>query len=170
MFRISPFALRALAAPELTYNIASGTLTGEILGEHVSAQAGSGGRAGTKTAGARNWWLANNPLATHVKLSHDKTRPGGPLPMGRYDVRVHPTKAHWLRLEPHDVAAMQGRDGMAIHGRGPRGSDGCIVPTDFHVVIRLCDLVRRHHKAAGRDVVLEVVAIGQDLDRQNRTA
>jgi hypothetical protein len=59
---------------------------------------------------------------------------------------------------------------MAIHGRGARGSDGCIVPTDFHMMLRLCQLVRKHREVTGGDVILEVVAIGSDLDRQNRTA
>ena len=55
--------------PELTHNIASARLTGLIDGVSISAYAGSGGRAGSKTPNALNWWLANNPLATHVRLS-----------------------------------------------------------------------------------------------------
>jgi hypothetical protein len=168
MMRIAATLLRPTAA-ELTYNIASGQLTGRIDGVSISASAGSGGRSGTKTAGALNWWLANNPLATGVKLSSDKSRPGGPLPLGEYKVVLHESRQNWLRLVPLDEAAMHGRSGMAIHGRGPRGSDGCIVPTDFAVVTQLCRLIRNRNSAGGANVVLEVVAIGQDLDRQNRT-
>ena len=41
---------------------------------------------------------------------------------------------------------------------------------DFSIVMRLCALVAKRAKSEGRDVRLQVVAIGQDLDRQNRTA
>jgi hypothetical protein len=37
------------------------------------------------------------------------------------------------RLDPYDDAQarhMYGRDGFYIHGRGPHGSDGCIVPME----------------------------------------
>jgi len=162
--------IQAYVRPELTYNIASGLLCGQVDGTYISACAGSGGRAGTKAKDGLNWWLANNPLATHVKLPADKSHPGGPLPMGTYRVVLHETTPNWLRLLPLDERQMHGRSGMAIHGRGPRGSDGCIVPTDFAVVMQLCKLVRDRKAAGGPDVLLQVVATGQDLDRKNRTA
>jgi hypothetical protein len=159
-----------LTPPELTYNIASRLLTGAIDGHRVSAYAVSGGRAGTKSKDGFNWWLANNPLATHVKLPSNRAHPGGPLPMGVYRILLHESKENWLRLLPLDDRMMHGRSGMAIHGRGMRGSDGCIVPTDFSVVRHLCSLIKKRKEAGGRDVRLQVVAIGVDLDRQNRTA
>ncbi|MFT3816255.1 MAG: hypothetical protein QM750_01260 [Rubrivivax sp.] len=149
-------------APDLVYNIAEGRLNGEIDGVVIAAYAGSGGRANSKTRGAVNDWLANNPFAVGVKKT--ASNPGGPLPMGRYYVVSHEAHKNWLRLVPVRQAAMHGRSGMAIHGRGPRGSDGCIVPTDFAVVLRLCELVKAREDAGGDKVVLEVVAIG-DLDR-----
>lgn len=56
---------------------------------------------------------------------------GGPLPPGRY--LLHPPAAHPRLgpasfLEPDPANAMLGRDDFWIHGPGPRGSDGCIVP------------------------------------------
>ena len=75
-----------------------------------------------------------------------------------------------LRLAPFDAAQMHGRTGMLIHGRGPRGSDGCIVPTDFAVVRLLCSLVKSRRERGEPDLVLQVIALGQDLDRQNQTA
>lgn len=159
-----------LAPPELRFNIADGLLQGRIDGVSISAYAVSGGRAGSKTPGALNGWLANNPYATHVKMPDNKQHPGGPLPMGRYRVVPHESRPNMLRLMPTHGTAMHGRDGMLIHGRGPRGSDGCIVPTDFADVIRLCKLVRRRHDSGGPDVILEVVATGQNLDRQMNTA
>lgn len=149
---------------DLTYNIAESRLTGKVAGENISAYAGSGGRAGSKTPGAVNSWLANNPFATKVKLPKDKSHPGGPLPMGQYRVVLHPEKLNWLRLIPVDESQMHGRSGMAIHGRGARGSDGCIVPSDFNVVLRLCLLVKKHKEETRSDPLLEVIAVG-DLDR-----
>lgn len=152
---------------ELRYNLADGHLSGSIGGRKVSAWAGSGGRAGSKTPGALNWWLANNPFAVRVKLSSGN--PGGPLPMGKYRLVLHESRKNWIRLLPLDQA-MFGRDGFAIHGRGPRGSDGCIVPTDFLVVLEVCSALAQLEKSGRPAPILEVVAEGQDLDRQLRTA
>lgn len=60
-----------------------------------------------------------------------ETRRGGPLPPGLY--LVHPPSRHprlglACFLEPYPGNEMQGRDDFWIHGPGPRGSDGCIVP------------------------------------------
>lgn len=148
--------------PDLVYNIVEGQLSGSIDGEFIFGRAGSGGRANSKTPGALNHWLANNPFAVRVKKSAD--HPGGPLPLGRYFVVTHESRSNWLRLIPADGTAMHGRDGMAIHGRGPRGSDGCIVPSDFSVVQQLWRLVKAREDEQGEDVILEVVAIG-DLDQ-----
>lgn len=155
---------------DLTYNIASYLLTGTVDGTSINAYAGSGGRAGTKTPGALNWWLANNPFATSVKLNAAHTNVGGPLPMGTYTLALHESRPDWIRLQPTDASRMMGRSGFAIHGRGARGSDGCIVPTDFANVQLLCKLVRARQEAKKPPVSLQVVAIGDDLDRQLRTA
>src|SRR3954469_15036364 len=127
---------------DLLYNIVEETLVGSIDGVSISAQAGSGGRAGSKTAGAVNLFLANNPYATRVKKTGK--HPGGPLPMARYELRTHESHANWIRLTPIavDDPLLRGRAGFAIHGRGPWGSDGCIVPTDFTVVRLIHRLVK----------------------------
>ena len=168
--RVSSTVLAYVRPADLTYNIASGLLQGRVGDTSISASAGSGGRAGSKTAGALNWWLANNPFATAVKLAKDKSNPGGPLPLGKYRIAPHEKRADMLRLAPFDAAQMHGRTGMLIHGRGPRGSDGCIVPTDFAVVRLLCSLVKSRRERGEPDLVLQVIAFGQDLDRQNQTA
>lgn len=160
----------AQGAPELTYNIASRQLTGCIDGRYVSSYAVSGGRAGSSVAGAVDWRLVNNPLATRIKLPDDKSHPGGPLPMGLYRVAPHERHRDRLRLIPVDPRFMQGRHSMLIHGTGKRGSDGCIVPTDFADVLRLCELVSHRQASGGPAVRLQVVAIGQDLDRTARQA
>lgn len=56
---------------------------------------------------------------------------GGPLPPGRYLLHPpapHPRLGPACFLEPDAANDMRGRDDFWIHGPGPRGSDGCIVP------------------------------------------
>jgi len=152
---------------DLLYNIVEQTLVGSIDGVSISARAGSGGRAGSKTAGVINLFLANNPYATRVKKTG--THAGGPLPLARYALRTHESRANWIRLTPlpEDNALLRDRAGFAIHGRGPWGSDGCIVPTDF-AVVRLIHRLVKAREAAGRfPPTLEVMAVG-DLGRFDR--
>ncbi|MFO1250125.1 MAG: hypothetical protein U1E77_03030 [Inhella sp.] len=151
---------------ELTYNIQSGRLSGRVDGVAITASAGSGGRAGSKTAGALNYWLANNPFATHVKLNNKLGSSGGPLPLGTYALALHESRPNWIRLNPTGKHFdLHGRAGFAIHGRGPRGSDGCIVPTDFTVVLALCKLVKARADSGKPAIQLHVVAEGSDLER-----
>jgi hypothetical protein len=153
--------LNTTTGTDLTYNIVEELLTGIVDGTAISAHVVSGGRAGSKTAGAVNPFLANNPYATSVKKT--VTIPGGPLIMGKYTLKTHESRANWIRLMPFGENAMHGRDGFAIHGRGPRGSDGCIVPTDFAMVQLLHGLVKaREHKGLPGPT-LAVIAVG-DLD------
>jgi hypothetical protein len=150
---------------ELTYNIVEQVLGGRIDGVSINTQAVAGGRAGSKQSGAVNLFLANNPYATGVKKS-DKT-PGGPLILGKYRLRTHESEEKYIRLIPFDENNMRGRVGFLIHGRGPRGSDGCIVPTDFSVVELLHSLVAAREKASRPAPTLAVVAVG-DLDAIDR--
>src|SRR5215207_8787014 len=138
---------------ELIYNIAECKLTGELVfngkKERINAYAGSGGRAGSKTRGAFDPDLANNPFATKVKgvqVGKKITKVGGPLPFGVYTLHTRKKKENWIDLRPEDPSVMEDRSGMAIHGRGPNGSIGCIVPSDSHVVIRLYRLVSEIEK------------------------
>lgn len=150
---------------DLTYNIVEETLGGMIDGVSISATAVSGGRAGSKQTGAVNPFLANNPYATRVKKT--ATTPGGPLIIGKYQLRTHESRENWIRLVPFDENHMHDRDGFAIHGRGKRGSDGCIVPTDFAVVTQLHSLVKAREQAGKAAPTLAVVAVG-DLDAIDR--
>lgn len=150
---------------DLGYNILEQVLSGEIDGVSICAHAVSGGRAGSKTQGAVNEFLANNPYLTSVK-KRGKT-PGGPLIMGKYSLKTHESRANWLRLIPDAGNDMRGRAGFAIHGRGARGGDGCIVPTDFNVVILLHSLVSEREKTGAPAPTLAVYAIG-DFDSHDR--
>jgi hypothetical protein len=157
---------------DLVYNIVEQMLSGRLDGVTITAHAGSGGRAGSKTKGAENIFLANNPYATRVKKKG--TRPGGPLPLARYYLRTHESKNKWIRLLPFasDAKLLRNRDGFAIHGRGKWGSDGCIVPTDFNIVKVLYELVEAREKAQKPAPTLAVVAVGdfERFDRLNATA
>jgi hypothetical protein len=154
---------------DFVYNILEEVLVGSLDGTSITAHVVSGGRAGSKTKGVVNPFLANNPYATHVK--EGKT-PGGPVIMGKYRLKTHESKPSWIRLLPFAENAMHGRDGFAIHGRGPRGSDGCIVPTQFAVVQLLYSLVKARETNGGAAPTLAVVAIGDfdALDRRLETA
>jgi hypothetical protein len=139
----------------LMYFIRDALLTGTVNGRNHQLKAVSGGRAGSKKPGAVDEKLANNPFATSVKMDEFTKSPGGPIPCGRYRSIVHPTRANWLRLEMVEVPGHHGkgprallfpakerRSGFAIHGRGQRGSDGCIVPLDFNQLLALIADVR----------------------------
>jgi hypothetical protein len=56
---------------------------------------------------------------------------GGPIPPGRYTLNPpmrHPRLGPACFLDPDPGNDMRSRDDFWIHGPGPRGSDGCIVP------------------------------------------
>jgi hypothetical protein len=163
-----------MTGTDLTYNIVEEMLAGSIDDTWISAHVVSGGRAGSKTRGAVNPFLANNPYATGVKTT--ARNPGGPLIMGKYTLKTHESHANWIRLLPFTDNNMKGRDGFAIHGRGPRGSDGCLVPTDFSVVGLIYRLVKAREQKGMPGPTLAVIAVG-DLDfidrrlaEMNRTA
>lgn len=157
---------------DLVFNIVEQTLTGSIDGVKINARAGSGGRAGSKTRGAVHELLANNPYMTRVKKT--VRHPGGPLPRARYQLSTHEHRKLWIRLTPvaEDQRFLHGRAGFAIHGRGPWGSDGCIVPMDFPVVRLIHRLVKAREDAGRPGPTLQVVSVGDFgiFDRLNATA
>ena len=118
----------------LTYYIKEGILVGQVAGKLIHIFAASGGGGGTKKiSGPAEPSTVNNPYLTGQR-KHGRVR-GGPIPVGRYIIEPpkpwHHTQA--ARLQPSVSAAhfsaATGRDGgFLIHGRGPLGSDGCIVP------------------------------------------
>jgi hypothetical protein len=121
---------------DLVFNIVEQTLTGKIGQTVISAHAVSGGRAGSKNEDSVNPLLANNPYGTGVKKRGDRQgEEGGAIPMRKFELKTHESKQNWIRLVPLKGEDLGKRDGFAIHGRGQRGSDGCIVPMDFHNVL-----------------------------------
>ena len=159
---------------DLIFNITEGSLTGSLDGEYFNSRACSGGRGGSKEKNAEIYFLKNNPFSATVKgpddlKKHPKdARVGGTLPLGFYSLHTH-SKKDLIRVNPLPGTGTHGRNAFLIHGRGRRGSDGCIVPADFHLVQRLyAVLLKREKKSAVDAPVLEVVAIGADVDRKLR--
>ena len=152
---------------DLTYNIPEEQLSGTIDATVIDVHAGSGGRAGSTTKGVVNWYLQNNPFATGV---HRGPHGFGPLPLGRYTMLQHEVHPHWVWLVPLAGSDMLGRSGFAIHPRGPIGSHGCIVPDNAQDVIRILHAIAHRKADGGPDPILEVIAVGSDLDRKLTTA
>jgi hypothetical protein len=155
---------------DLSYNIVTRRLQGCIDDTQIDGVAVSGGRAGSKLAGAVLESLANNPFATRVKKT--AASPGGPLPMALYRLVTHESRKNWIRLVPANPAALGGRAGFAIHGRGDRGSDGCIVPMDFSIVLLVHRLVRAREEAGKSAPTLVVQTVGDvsPFERLHRLA
>jgi hypothetical protein len=116
----------------LTYYIFEGLLVGLVAGKAIELSALSGGGGGsTKHAPIAT---VNNPYATGVKTTGPGRRHvhGGPIPPGAYKICApshHPHLGLSARLDP-EQAKDRSRGGFFIHGQGPHGSDGCIVPLD----------------------------------------
>ena len=116
----------------LTFYITEGVLAGTANGHMIQISAVSGGGGGSK----RNPPNAsmNNPSDQSLKEVEGPNHVhGGPIPAGRYKMMTphrHRVLGLSARLDPYDdvqASQMYGRDAFYIHGRGPHGSDGCIV-------------------------------------------
>jgi hypothetical protein len=122
---------------KLTYYIFEGLLLGFAGGKSVEMSALSGGGGGSSAHAPGD--TVNNPYMTGVKTTGVGSNHvhGGPIPSGSYKIckpAQHPHLGLSARLDPeHPKKNVRG--GFFIHGRGPHGSDGCIVPIDrekFH--------------------------------------
>ena len=170
MFRIQrpPLAqLRSRYDPDITFNLGDGSLKGYVDQTPISTFAKSGGRGNTKTEGAEVNLLVNNVFSAGVKHT-TKDTVGGSLPIGFYQITPHEKKERqklcMTRRTPLDVPNLHNRDGLLIHGRGQRGSDGCVVPLDFEVVQDIYHCAVKRQQERRKPLILEVVAVGQDLD------
>ena len=126
----------------LTYYIFEGVLAGTVNGKFVHIFTYSGGGSGYNPAHhqaanfARDNQATNNPYRTGQATNEAKSIRGGPIPGGRYiikkPVKWHGSKAARLEpLSPMTFFKRTGRSGgFLIHGRGPMGSDGCLVPVN----------------------------------------
>jgi hypothetical protein len=142
-------------AAELCYDAAAEHLSGMVGREHFRMTAYSGGSRGHKTgvqsALAKKYLYdqgtrLSSRFATtaEVKDAHGNYKQrGGTLPPGHYYchyVAHHHTFGECIQLmmaddarainspfSPHPILHGRGND-FFIHGSGPKGSDGCIVP------------------------------------------
>jgi len=138
----------------LTYNAASGFLTGRIGNQVFNDSADSGGSRGHKqtTHAKAKRYLHSTSLndslgrmATTRELYDKKSdtyfQRGGTLPSGHYHcvyVENHASFHECIRLDQmcdaHAIVSpfarhsiVHHRGGFFIHGHGPKGSDGCLV-------------------------------------------
>lgn len=111
----------------LTYSLYQGVLTGTAGGRSIEMKAYSGGGGGS-TRSASDPFAVNNPVVTEQK-QRGRTVRGGPIPVGEYII-LPPATWHGSLAAVLVPRASMKRSGFMIHGRGPLGSDGCIVPTD----------------------------------------
>ena len=156
----------------LTYDITNERLFGTIGNEHISIWARSGGGRGSKVhpegqpgqEGLASW---------NTQRKEAGTTRGGPIPSGFYTVQP-PANHHTLGRASYleqtvtsllyaNLSAAAGvsatdRDGFYIHGRGRKGSDGCIVPMEDFA--HLMDLL-----ATSAPLMLHVVSAGVRMDK-----
>lgn len=123
-------------AAYLTYVIFTGRLVGFANGRSFNIHALSGGGGGSRNPDNPDVLydpgVINNPYMTGQRTMPGERR-GGPIPPGSYKINSPAKHKHLglsAQLTPRSTASMAGRGGFYIHGRGPRGSDGCIVPMD----------------------------------------
>lgn len=151
----------------LRYNIESRRITGRLESLVINELAGSGGRAGSKAV-TENISLANNSLATHIGGKRSQgTHNYGPIPRGKYWLKIHESRNNWIRLIPNNNNVMHGRTGFAIHGRGQVGSHGCLVPENFQIIPKMIQILKSN---PNKKYTLEVVSIGANIGWQNRLA
>ncbi|HKF03582.1 MAG TPA: hypothetical protein VKB49_14790 [Candidatus Sulfotelmatobacter sp.] len=170
----------------LTYDAASEVLSGTIGRDSFRMTAYSGGsrghRAGVKPVLAAKYLhneadTLSSRLATtsEVKDAQGRyKRRGGTLPPGHYACQYlphHHTFGECIRLfrradaiaihtpfYPHPIPHGRGND-FFIHGSGPKGSDGCIVPAIEAERFRL----NRAVKQFPGEVVIEVKNVSYQL-------
>ena len=168
----------------LTYSIAREWLQGLVSGQSFSFHAWSGGGRGQTK---KNADYSAESYDVFRKTQHEKNKNihGGPLPPGMYlcqYVAHHPhfgeciflqiTISSQLSFDARGTISFYNRDGFYIHGRGPHGSDGCIIPDINSDRLRLNKAI----KDAASTVILNVIEQGMpfpasvDIESNSRLA
>jgi len=145
----------------LTYYVLEGLLVGVSGARMFHILALSGGAGGSTKKSVTD--AVNNPYMEALKTKGAAASKGhvhgGPLPPGKYVVHTpahHPHLGLSARLD-HPRFRPMGRDGFYIHGRGPHGSDGCIVPLDK---AQFNDLMKALTDSHGGTLVVEETSDG----------
>lgn len=159
----------------LRYSIMDECLYGTVGDESFSMRAFSGGGRGS-TAGMEQVGVDQWNTRKKAPKTFDQTNRGGPLPVGLYLATyfgVHPHLGLCAQLAQTISSLIQTdsdspigfsvteRDAFYIHGEGPKGSDGCIVPANKVELKSLLEAIR----AAPGPVVLVVHSEGMNADK-----
>ena len=155
----------------LTYSIAREWLEGSVGGKKFSFRAWSGGGRGRVGGGAEVTPASYDVFRKELGQGSHHVH-GGPIPTGIYVCKYIAHHAVFgeciflqqtiLSLIGVDIKGnlhLYNRSGFFIHGRGPHGSDGCVVPENSAERHRLNRAVR---DAAGT-VLLNVTDKGMPL-------
>jgi hypothetical protein len=133
-----------MAANVLRYSIRDECLYGTIAKTSFSMKAFSGGGRGS-TAGKERTDLKHWNTRKKAPDTYDEKNRGGSIPIGLYLASyfgVHPVLGACSQLTQTLSSLIQTdfespigfsvtpRDKFYIHGEGPKGSDGCIVPAN----------------------------------------
>lgn len=159
----------------LKYSIRDEVLYGSLGGVSYSMTAYSGGGRGS-TAGMERRDLDHWRTQKKAPDSFSAANRGGPLPVGMYLVKYFGMHEHLGRCailtqtisslvyadpwSPVGVSVTE-RSEFFIHGRGPKGSDGCIVPGKDSDLKALLDALKRETSV----VALFVQNDGVNVDR-----
>lgn len=175
-------ALRKKTSPDdsLRYSISDEMLYGTVSNIPFSMKAFSGGGRGS-TQGMAQTDLAHWSTRKKAPAKFSQRDRGGPLPTGAYIVSyygqhdhlgrcaiLHQTISSIIHLDFTSSAGISvtDRDGFYIHGEGPKGSDGCIVPAIKEDLKKLLDAI----KSAKKPFLLVVHSEGIRSDKFNSPA
>lgn len=132
----------------LIYDSGHEILHGTVGTTQFSFRAFSGGGRGFNPRKAAKGHTSDATVSSwdfHTK-EHGSVR-GGPLPPGNYKCVYyanHPTFHECVFLRALEVPHLGTRGGFFIHGRGPKGSDGCIVPALSSDRVKLIAAIKNH--------------------------
>lgn len=160
----------------LRYSIADEMLYGTVNGQSFSMKAYSGGGRGSKKGMQRPDVAHWNSQKETPKPFNEENR-GGPLPSGHYlavwlsahkkfgeCAFLQQTLTSLLYSDPftsEGVGVTKRNEFFIHHGRGPRGSDGCIVPTCDVALKELLQAIR----SSQRPVLLYVHSEGLSAEK-----
>ncbi len=159
----------------LQYSIMDECLYGSIGEVNFSMRAYSGGGRGS-TKGVERHDLRHWDSSKKAPSAYDESNRGGPLPIGMYLASYIGKYKHFgecARLDQTISSLLQrdyfspigvkvtDRDGFLIHGEGPKGSDGCIVPASKTALRQLLKTIRSY----GKPVALLVHSEGMNADK-----
>lgn len=164
-----------MAVNALSYSIRDECLYGTVNNTSFSMKAFSGGGRGS-TAGKERMDLKHWNTSKKAPAVYDEKNRGGPIPLGVYFATyygIHPHLGVCAQLLQTLSSIIQpdydstigvsvtDRDSFYIHGEGPKGSDGCILPANkVDLKVLLAPI-----KAAADPVVLVVHSEGMNAEK-----